>query len=428
MQITDMHVTPIAISDPPLLNAGGLHAPFALRAIVEIVTDDQIYGLGEVPGGAAITAALEAAREIVVGRDPFQITAMELALSERFCTQDSPASGGTAWSSRTLRRVFSAIEVACLDIVGKFVGRPIYDLLGGRVRDRVEFSAYLFFKYAGAGGAWGFDQDPDARGWAAVRQQAALDASGLVAQAKAMCHEFGFKSIKVKGGALPPEEEADAILALRDAFGPDIPLRLDPNGVWSVETAINWGRRLEGALEYYEDPVRGQEAMAQVRRALSCPLATNMCTTSFEDIPGSVGLGSEDVILSDHHVWGGLRRSMELARICQTFGRGLSMHSNSHVGISLAAMTHLAAATPNLTYACDTHYPWQCEEVIVGGQLRFAEGVLPVPEEPGLGIELDRDALAGLHAQYRACGLTERNDEVEMQKVQPDWTYQSVRW
>ena len=116
-------------------------------------------------------------------------------------------------------------------------------------------------------------------------------------------------------------------MALREAFGPDTPLRLDPNAVWAVDTAINWCKKMEGVLEYYEDPVRGQEAMAEVRQALSIPLATNMCTTSFEDLPASIRLGSEDIILADHHYWGGLRASVELGRICRTFGRGLSMHS-----------------------------------------------------------------------------------------------------
>jgi glucarate dehydratase len=123
-----------------------------------------------------------------------------------------------------------------------------------------------------------------------------------------------------------------------------------------------------------------------------------------------------------------LRASLALAKMCQTFGRGLSMHSNSHVGISLAAMTHLAAATPNLTYACDTHYPWQSEEVIVGGRIKFEDGSVAVSNEPGLGIELDRDALAKLHEQYKACGLLRRNDEIEMQKVQPDWKFEATRW
>jgi glucarate dehydratase len=427
MHIQDIHITPIAITDPPLLNAAGLHAPYALRTIIEVVTNDGISGLGEVPGRAETTAALQAAAEVLVGQDPFQHNAIYRGLVERFGAGNQP-NNLTGWRRRQIVHVFSAIEVACFDIMGKATGRPVCDLLGGRARDRVDFSAYLFYKYEGAGGELGFGIDPAATGWAAARQRAALDPAGIVAEAQAMCREFGFKSLKLKGGVFPPDQEVAAILALRNAFGPDIPLRLDPNAVWTVETAIAAGRQMAGALEYYEDPVRGQENMATVRAAVNISLATNMCTTAFEHLPGSIRLGSEDIILSDHHFWGGLRASVELARICQTFGRGLSMHSNSHVGISLAAMTHLAAAVPNLAYACDTHYPWQSEEVLVGGRFKFEDGSLPVSREPGLGIELDRAALAKLHANYLRCGLTKRDDEIEMQKVQPGWKFQATRW
>lgn len=428
MKITDVRVTPIAISDPPLLNAAGLHAPYALRTIIEIVTDNGLYGLGEVPGSAATTQALTAAADVLEGKDPFQLNTIQAAIEARFGKEGASARGQSPWDKRRLVHVFSALEVACYDLMGKATGRPVCDLLGGRVRDRVDFSAYLFYKYEGAGGALGFATDPNAQGWAAARQAAALDPAGVVAEAKAMCDAFGFKSIKLKGGVMSPDEEADAMLALQEAFGPGTPLRLDPNAIWSVETSIRIGKRLEGVLEYYEDPTRGQQNMGQVAQSVSIPLATNMCTTSFDDIPGSIRTNSEAIILSDHHFWGGLRASVELARICRTFGRGLSMHSNSHVGISLAAMAHLAAAIPNLTYACDTHYPWQSEEVIVGGRLQFDDGALVVGNEPGLGIELDRAALAALHQQYLECGLTERNDEVEMQKVQPGWKFVATRY
>jgi glucarate dehydratase len=423
MRITDVHVTPIAVTDPPLRNAAGLHAPYALRTIVEIVTNDNIYGLGEVPGSEDTTAALEAAREVLIGQDPFQLNAIQLGLSTRFGQEN-----GGGWNRRQMMHAYSAIEVACFDIMGKATGRPVVDLLGGRVRDQVPFSAYLFFKHKGAGAKLGFETDPNATGWAAARQAEALDPEGIVAQAQGMCQAYGFKSIKLKAGVLEPAVEVASIFALREAFGPDTPLRIDPNGIWSVETAIQWGHKMEGVLEYYEDPVRGQENMAQVRQAVKMPLATNMCTTSFDHVPGSIRLHSEDIILSDHHFWGGLRASIELARICRTFGRGLSMHSNSHVGISLAAMTHLAAAVPNLTYACDTHYPWQSEDVIVGAPIQFEDGAVAVSREPGLGIELDRAALAALHENYKACGLTHRDDEIEMQKVEPGWKFMPVRW
>lgn len=428
MRIDEMHVTPIAISDPPLRNAAGLHAPYALRTIVELRSDDGFSGLGEVPGSVSTTTALEEAREVIAGRDPFALQGIEQALTARFGAAGDDLRGQQPWDQRKLVHVFSAIEVACLDLIGHATGRPVVDLLGGRARDRVPFSAYLFFKHAGAGGELEFAADPLATGWAAARQAAALTPEGIVAQAHAMCEAFGFQSIKLKGGTLDPEVEVASIQALREAFGADVPLRLDPNAVWSEDTAIRWGRELEGTLEYYEDPTRGQQGMARVAAAVKLPLATNMCTTSFADLPASVRLGSEQIILADHHFWGGLRASVELGRICRVFGRGLSMHSNSHVGISLAAMTHLAAAVPNLTYAVDTHYPWQREEILCGGRLRFEDGSITVPEGPGLGVALDRDALARLHQAYLDCGLTHRDDEIEMQKVEPGWTFQATRW
>ncbi len=425
MRIRDIHISPVAVPDPPLLNAAGLHAPYALRLIIEIVSDDGISGWGEIPGSEATRAALEQVRGHLIGRDPWGLNAIFAEL-ETLANPDD--RGATPWDQRAWVHVQSAIEVACYDLMGKSVGRPVVDLLGGAVRERVPFAAYLFYKYEGAGGEFGFGRDEAASGWAAARQEAALDPAGIVAQAQAMIERYGFKSIKLKGGAFEPQVEVDSILALREAFGPDVPLRLDPNAIWRVDTAIAAGEQLEGVLEYYEDPVRGQENMGSVARALDIPLATNMCTTSFDDLPGSIAHQSEAIILSDHHFWGGFRASLDLARFCAVFGRGMSMHSNSHLGISLAAMVHLAAAVPNLTYDCDTHYPWQDGHDLLVEPLQIEDGAVELPRAPGLGIEVDRDKLAQLGANYLACGLTERDDETEMAKVQPGWTFQATRW
>ena len=427
-KIKEFHITPIAVVDPPLLNAAGLHAPYALRTVVELVTEDGISGVSEIPGNIEIDRALDKSRQFVIGQDPFQLNQIRDILASNFDSEDTIKRGDTPWDQRTLVHIFSSIEVACLDIVGKIVNRPVVDLLGGKRRDRVPFSAYLFYKYEGAGGELEFGTDPRATGWDAARQASALNPTEIVAQAKAMCKEYGFQSIKLKGGVFEPRQEVDAIFALQEAFGRDTPLRIDPNALWTVETSIKYGKEMEGIIEYLEDPCRGQENMAAVRKALKTPLATNMCTTSFEDIPRSYALGAEDIILSDHHFWGGLQDSMKLAAICQTFGRDLSMHSNSHLGISLAAMVHLGAAIPNFKYALDTHYPWQSDEIIVGGRMKFEDGAVAIPKGPGLGVELDRIALAKLHENYKKCGLTKRNDEIEMQKVQPEWKFKATRW
>lgn len=427
-RIKDIVITPIAIVDPPLLNAAGLHAPYALRIILEIITDDQISGISEIPGTSDIEQALYEAKKLLIGKDVFQLNQIRTVLTERFGSESPLARGEAPWDQRKLVHIFSSVEVACMDIMGKVLGRPIVDLLGGKMRESVPFSAYLFYKYEGAGGEFGFNLNPNAVGWEAAKQKAALNPEETVQQAKAMCKEFGFKSIKLKGGVFEPRIEVDTILALYKEFGPEVPLRFDPNAVWALDTAIQYGKELEGVLEYLEDPVRGQENMAAVRKVLKTPLATNMCTTSFEEIPASIKIGSEDIILSDHHFWGGLKASMTLSGICETFGRDLSMHSNSHLGISLAAMVHLGAALPKMPYALDTHYPWQSDEVIIGGRIKFSDGSVVVPDGPGLGVELDKVALARLHQNYINCGLKKRNDEIEMQKKVPGWKFQSTRW
>ncbi len=427
-RIKDIVITPIAIVDPPLLNAAGLHAPYALRIVLEIITDDQISGISEIPGTSDIEQALYEAKELLIGQDVFQLNQIRAILSERFGSESPMARGEAPWDQRKLVHIFSSVEVACMDIMGKVLGRPIVDLLGGKMRESVPFSAYLFYKYEGAGGEFGFSLNPNAQGWEAVKQKQAINPQEIVIQAKAMCREFGFKSIKLKGGVFEPRIEVDTMLALYDEFGPDVPLRFDPNAIWALDTAIQYGKELEGVLEYLEDPVRGQENMAAVRKVVKTPLATNMCTTSFEEIPASIKIGSEDIILSDHHFWGGLKASMTLSGICETFGRDLSMHSNSHLGISLAAMVHLGAALPKMPYALDTHYPWQSDEVILGGRIKFTDGSVMVPDEPGLGVELDKVALARLHQNYINCGLKKRNDEIEMQKKVPGWKFQSTRW
>ena len=427
MKITEMHITPIALGDPPLLNAAGLHAPYCLRTVVELKTDTGLTGLAEVPGSVAVDAALAAVRDVVIGADPLNWHALRAKLTSRCAPELSVARGDKPWDGRTRVQVYSALDVACLDLQGHAFGVPVATLLGGIARERVPYSAYLFYKYEGAGGDLAFGTDPKATGWAAARQKAALDPAGVVAQAEAMVAEFGFESIKLKGGCFPPDQEVAAMKALAQRF-PGVPLRLDPNALWTVDTSIKWGRELEGVLEYLEDPCRTQEGMAAVRKALKTPLATNMCTTSFDDLPGSTRHGSEDIILTDHHFWGGLRSSMELAAHCRTFSRGVSMHSNNHGGISLAAMTHLGAAMPNLSYALDTHYPWQWEDFIVGGRMKIEGGCVTVPKGPGLGVEIDRPALARAHATYQRVGLKERNDEIEMQKKVPGWKFAQTRW
>ncbi|MFF1699501.1 glucarate dehydratase family protein [Streptomyces sp. NPDC058257] len=418
LRVSSIVVTPVAFRDPPLLNSVGVHEPYALRAVVQVHTDGGLTGLGETYADAKHLDRLNAAAKELVGLDVYATEEMHRRITDLINrTGGDGGSGltGMITTSSTVDRVFSPFEVALLDIQGQAAGRPVSDLLGGAVRDAVPFSAYLFYKWAAHPGA-----EPDEWG-------AALDPDGLVRQARKMIDEYGFTAIKLKGGVLPPEEEVEAIRALRAAF-PTHPLRLDPNAVWSVPTSVKVGRALDGVLEYLEDPTPGIEGMAAVAREVGMPLATNMCVVAFDELKPSVAVDAVQVVLSDHHYWGGLRRSKLLSGICDTFGMGLSMHSNSHLGISLAAMTHLAAATPNLTYACDTHWPWKTEDVIEPGALEFKDGAVVPPSTPGLGVTLDDDALRTLHEQYLKCGLRNRDDTGYMRTVNPTYRAAMPRW
>jgi glucarate dehydratase len=218
--------------------------------------------------------------------------------------------------------------------------------------------------------------------------------------------------------------ELETMQALQDRFGGKCPLRIDPNARWRVETAIAAGKPLQKLnLEYYEDPVAGQKAMAEVRRATGLPMSTNMCVTRFEHIREALEVRPIDVVLCDHHYWGGIHACQELGRICGTVGWRMSQHSNNHAGVSMAAMIHVGAVTPQLTIASDTHYPWLPDnaDIIQGPKLALRDGKMQVPAGAGLGVSLDLDKVARAHEVYRKCGMRERDDAFTMRLVEPGW-------
>ncbi|MEU2677486.1 glucarate dehydratase family protein [Streptomyces sp. NPDC007107] len=420
LTITDVTLTPILVADPPLLNTAGIHQPYTPRLIVEVVTADGTTGLGETYGD---TKYLELARplaEQLVGHQVSDLNGLfgaadEVAVDASRVTGQVDVGGlrGVQTADKLRLSVVSAFEVACLDALGKALGLPVHALLGGKVRDAVEYSAYLFYKRSGENDTWG----------------AALDPAGIVEQARTFTERYGFTSFKLKGGVFPPDQEIAAVKALAAAF-PGHPLRLDPNGAWSVETSLKVAEELRDVLEYLEDPATGVPAMAEVAAKSGVPLATNMCVTTFDEIKEAFTQGAVQVVLSDHHYWGGLRNTQQLAAVCRAFGVGVSMHSNTHLGISLAAMTHVAATVPNLHHACDSHYPWQSEDVLTE-RLTFDGGKVAVSDAPGLGVALDREKLAFLHQRWLDDDGTyqDRDDAAAMRRTDPQWATPSVpRW
>ncbi|MEV0438538.1 glucarate dehydratase family protein [Streptomyces spectabilis] len=428
LTVTDVRLTPVLVADPPLLNTQGLHQPYTPRLIIEVETEDGTVGVGETYGDGKYLELAGPLAARLRGRGVGDLNGLftladgvEVDGRRVDAALDVGGLRGAQTADKLRLSVVSGFEVACLDALGKALGLPVHALLGGKVRDAVEYGGYLFYKYAGHPDGVAAEED----GWGA-----ALDPRGVVAQARALARRYGFRSFKLKGGVFPPEEEIAAVRALAAAF-PGAPLRLDPNGAWSVETSVKVAEELADVLEYLEDPALGTPAMAEVAARTPVPLATNMCVTTFEEIPEAFGRKAVRVVLSDHHYWGGLRRTRELAAVCRTFGVDVSMHSNTHLGISLAAMTHVAATVPGLRHACDTHYPWQTEDVLTE-RLRFAHGRVTVSDAPGLGVELDRDRLDALHRRWLDedfAALRERDDAAAMRRAEPEWVTPAVpRW
>jgi glucarate dehydratase len=344
---------------------------------VEIETDTGLIGLGEMGGGGeSAVGVVHALRSSLVGRDPARLEEM------RFLLANPTAS---LYNNRT--QVVAALEFACLDLLGQAWGVSVSDILGGRVRDRVPFASYLFFRYAAATGK------------GAIRT-----ADQLVAHAQRLKAEYGFRSHKLKGGVFPPDYELECYRALAGAL-PGDRFRFDPNAVWTTEQAVRFGRAIEDLdNDYLEDPVFGLTGMRHAREKLRLPLATNTVVVNFEQLAANVLNRAVDVILLDTTFWGGIRACVKAAGICETFQLGVAVHSSGELGIQLATMLQLGAVVPNLSFAADAHYHHLTDDIIEGGKLRYEAGAIRVPDGPGLGVRLDRVKLAQYAELYRELG------------------------
>lgn len=392
MKIVDLRATTVAMPlEAPLRHANGAHWGRFVRTIVEVETDEGIVGIGEMGGGGqSAQAAFAALKPYLVGHDPFRVEELRFKLA-------NPTS--SLYNNRT--QLLAAVEFACLDIAGKALGCPVHTLLGGKVRDEVEFASYLFFRY------------PDAEtGRGEVRT-----VDQLVEHALELKREHGFRSHKLKGGVFPPDHELRAYRELAKALPGDT-FRYDPNAALPMEEAIRFGRAIEDLdNDYLEDPTWGLNGMRQVRDAVRIPLATNTIVVNFEQLATNVRDPAVDVVLLDTTFWGGIRACVKAAGVCETFQIGVAVHSSGELGIQLATMLHLGAVVPNLTLAADAHYHHLVDDVIVGGKLSYRDGRIAVPDGPGLGVSLDRDKLARYAELYQRLG----DYPYDRDPGRPDW-------
>lgn len=427
--IQAMRVIPVAGQDGMLLNLSGAHAPYFTRNLVVLTDSSGRQGVGEVPGGEKIRQTLEDARELVVGQTLGNTNAVLNAMRHRFADRDAGGRGQQTFDQRVLIHAVTAVESAMLDLLGQFMDVPLCALLGeGMQRQEVPVLGYLFYVGDARKTDLSYRHEPDAEcDWLRVRHEEAMTPEAVVRLARAAHQRYGFQDFKLKGGVLRGEEEVEAVRALKEAF-PSARITLDPNGGWLLQDAIRLMRDIGDVLAYAEDPCgaegvySGREVMAEFRRATGLPTATNMVATDWREMAHSIQLQSVDIPLADPHFWT-LQGSVRVAQLCQMFGLTWGSHSNNHFDVSLAMFTHCAAAAPGKVTAIDTHWIWQDGQALTREPLRIVGGSITVPDKPGLGVELDMDAVEQAHQLYLKEGLGARDDALAMQFLVPGWTF-----
>ena len=432
-RVTTLRVIPVAGHDSMLLNLSGAHGPFFTRNIVILEDNAGHRGIGEVPGGEAIRRTLEDSAPLVVGQPVGAYNNILNAVRRSFADRDAGGRGLQTFDLRTTIHVVTALEAALLDLLGQFLGLPVAALLGeGQQREAVEVLGYLFYVGDRRKTDLAYRSEPDAADdWLRLRHEEALTPEAVVRLAEAAQARYGFNDFKLKGGVLAGSAEIEAVTALAERF-PEARITLDPNGAWSLDEAVRLCRSQQHVLAYAEDPCgaeqgfSGREIMAEFRRETGLPTATNMIATDWRQMGHAIQLHSVDIPLADPHFWT-MQGSVRVAQMCRDWGLTWGSHSNNHFDVSLAMFTHVAAAAPGKVTAIDTHWIWQDGQRLTVEPLKIQGGKIAVPERPGLGIEIDLDAIEMAHALYREHGLGARDDAAAMQYLIPNWAFDNKR-
>ena len=433
--IEKMEIFPVAGTDCMELNLSGAHAPYFTRNIVILTDSNGVEGVGEVPGGQKITAALEAVKNLVVGTRLVDYKQTLNKIREWLDANiKDDVRGLQTFDLRTGVHVVTAVEAPLLDLMGKFLDVPAAALLGdGIQRERVRFLSYLFYvgdqKKTDLPSTDESDSDCE---WYRIRHNEALTPEAIVAQAKATHEKYGFEDFKLKGGVLEPEEELKAVQALKKAF-PDARIDLDPNGCWSLAKSLELAPELKKVLAYCEDPCgaengfSGREIMAEFKRDSGMPTATNMIDTDWRQMCHCISLRSVDIPLADPHFWT-LNGSVRVGQMCNDFGLMWGCHSNNHFDISLAMVVQCAAAVPGKMNGIDTHWIWQeGRERLTKEPMQIVDGCIDLPKKPGLGIEIDREQILKANKLYMENCLGARDDTIGMQYLIPGWKFDNKR-
>src|SRR5262245_22623492 len=319
--------------------------------IIRLETDTGLVGWGETPvdwiNQSFKGNPEERMRAETLGRHPFDL--------ERLYAESTLGSYLT-----------SGVEMAMWDLMGQATRQPLYHLLGGAIRKRIELAACM--------GIRPYDE------------------------AKAIARQYleqGFTTLKTKAGRRA-EEDLEMVRGIRDGVGDRLKLRIDPNQGYAPEVAFPLARDLEKYnLEYFEQPMPlGLIAdAARLRRQTTTPIALNESVTTPEISLQILQLGAADVLLPDTYQCGGILGVKQVAALCEAAGVPCVFHCAHDLGLKTAAMLHVVASTPNFTLANDCTYYGLIDDIITPLH-RIERGFMAVPEGPGLGVHVDEAKVA----------------------------------
>ena len=322
------------------------------RCIVRLVTEDGTEGWGETI--SLIDAVPAVLRNLVL------LLAVGYPVSEVQRFHKHVLGAGYYHHKRAAVMAICAVEMAMWDALGKFARLPLHALWGGRYRDSVEASAYVFVK------------EPDA-----MRRTL----GGFL--------DRGFRTFKVKVG-VDERSDLSIVETARREIG-DLALRADVNGAWTPGTARRQCARLAPYdLAYVEQPLELDDLIGHVelRRSQPLPIALDESAYTLTDVGNIVRMGAADVVLLDPHEAGGLWQVIKAAAVCESAGIPVTLHSGGELALSQAAYVHLASALPNMSIAIDTERDYLAGDISAAAPV-LRGGRFTVPDSPGLGIEVD---------------------------------------
>ena len=371
MRVTsvDIRIVSVPFTYPETWRFGRLWG--LTNAIVEVHTDAGITGIGEVPGSPLIGMvrdALEATSAWIIGEDPMKVRQFLRRAADRGW-HHYPYIGNAATAG---------IEMALWDICGKTLGCPVHQFFGGLDTENVPFYWYI----------WVSDRQPDT-----ARQQAA---EGVAR---------GFKTMYIKIG-FDLKNDLALARAIKEEVGTDIALRVDANEAWTAFEAIDAVQRFEDVgIEFLEQPIDMHDfaGMAELRTKSRTRIGANQSVWQPWQVPQVLARRAGDVIVTDQHQLGGLVPFRDAAAMCEVANVPIIKHAFGDLAITTISAVHVLGtlASPQLGHQ---QYLTILEHDLLTTPVEFVDGAIPVPTGPGLGIELDQDAVRFYEDVYRQHG------------------------